>query len=79
MQKGNVTGCLAHSGFATKINMLLVLSSIATMLMGAAFPMLISISSEVALNREKVTRVQKDVERVEKRFDVRELTERESP
>lgn len=61
MESGQST-CLAHSGMATKINILLILSSIATLLMGAAFPLLVSISAEVAKNTSNIAHNERQVD-----------------
>ena len=59
--------CLAHSGLNTKINLLLVLTSIATLAVTIAVPMLSNIQKDVATNSSSLGKVEKRQDKLEDR------------
>jgi hypothetical protein len=65
----DVDKCMAHSGMNAKINILLVLSSVATILLGITLPMLTQISSNVAANKVEINYLKKDADKMETRLD----------
>jgi hypothetical protein len=59
--------CTAHSGLNIKINLLLILSTLATLLLGLSVPMLSTIQSSVAANTVAVKRAEIDFEKLDNR------------